>query len=107
MYDFYKHPPQTLDDVKEYLTSWLAIVQDDNAEPIDFQGDEWFQTHGFRRGFMKHQVFSESKNHRFTFHVTEEGGWDGTKEPNMGVYDSWIDMIDGVAMKYAIAWKLV
>ena len=106
MYDFYKNPPQTSKDVKEYLTSWLGkVILDEAVEPIvDLNGTIWFLTHEFRRAFNIHQVYSDEGN-RFAFHV-DESGWDGKTTPNMGIYSSWIEMIDGVTAKYVVAWKL-
>ena len=104
MYNFYKNPPQTLDDIKDYLNSWLVPVLDDSVTPFDFKGTQWRQTHGFKRGFCMHQVFSNGES-RFAFHVDDED-WNETDDPNMGIYDSWSEMINGVAMKHAIAWKI-
>ncbi len=106
MYDFYKNTPQTIEDVKEYLNSWLEkVILDENIGFIEFPtGTKWYQTHGFRRAFSLHQVYCD-EDKRFAFNV-DENGWDGSVVPNMGIYDSWEEMIDGVSMKYAIAWKL-
>ena len=107
-YDFYNHPPDTIDDVKDYLTSWLTkIIVDEDVPPVDHPcGTEWYLTYEFRRAFNLHQVYTcEGDTPRFAFHVSEDG-WDGETLPNMGVYESWDEMIDGVALKYAVAWKL-
>ncbi len=107
MYDFYKNDPQTIEDVKEYLNSWLSkVILDEDSGSIEFpNGIRWYQTHGFRRAFNLHQVYTD-EDKRFAFTV-DENGWDGKTTPNMGIYGSWNEMIDGVSMKYAIAWKLV
>lgn len=107
VYDFYKDPPQTSKDVKDYLVSWLGkVIIDEAVAPIvDHSGAVWHLTHEFRRAFHLHQVYSDEEKWRFAFHV-DEYGWDGKSAPNMGVYDSWSEMIDGVAAKYAVAWKL-
>ena len=106
MYDFYKNPPNTIEEIKEYLTSWLEMYNPVNHDsPIeDSNGTIWYLTHGFRRAFNLHQVYTDKTN--FAFNV-DEYGWDGTFVPNMGIYNSWNEMIDGVAFKYAIMWKLV
>jgi len=71
---------------------------------VDSCGTIWHLTHDFRRAFNLHQVYCDQDD-RFAFHV-DEYGWEGKTTFNMGIYNSWDEMIEGVAAKYVVAWKL-
>lgn len=93
-------------DVVQYLKSWLTRVPTDQ-DPLqcEYHGHMWTMTHGFRRAFACHQVFL-SGNGQYCFHVHGERDWDGKCEPNMGIYASFDEMIDGVGDRYVKLWKL-
>lgn len=96
MYDFYGSPPQTLDDVKQYLSTWLKETDDH----VVLRG--WTQTHGFRRGFASHAAFRDDDG-RYKFLVNTD---DETEPIDMGTYDTWDEMISGVARRYCVQWNL-
>ena len=104
--DFYANPPTTRADMIEYLKSWLHPVPD--GEQFDCKyNDELFQlTHGFRRAMCIHQAFKHLNTGAYAFHVHPSEDWDGSCEPNMGMYDTFEDMIHGVADRYVVLWKL-
>ena len=55
MYDFYKNPPKTKQDIKNYLTYWLQKA--DDTTPLVIKGETFIQEQGFRRAFYMHCVF--------------------------------------------------
>ena len=100
-YPFYEKLPQSFDDVKEYLTTWLQSISPSVVMMHD--GVTWSQTFGFKRGFSTHGVFTSS-NDVFAFHVGEDG--DMQNFPNFGTYESFDKMIDGVVIRYCELWKI-
>lgn len=85
-------------DVVVHLMSNLNYIADNNVFVGDYQ-----QLFGFRRLFMISQVWYHHKNHTWAFHVSDD---EFTGEPNMGVYDTLPQLLDGVADIYVKNWKL-
>jgi hypothetical protein len=100
-YPFYDKLPQSFDDVKEYLTTWLQAITPPSI--VMYDDVAWSQTFGFKRGFGTHGVFTSS-NGAFAFHVGEDG--DMQNFPNFGTYESFDKMIDGVGKRYCQIWKI-
>lgn len=90
---------RTLEDIIVFLVSNLKWC--DNPTAVD----GWKQIMGFRRAFCIHQVWKSDDNH-FVFHVDDYEGWDPTTEPNMGRYDSFMDLLQGVAKRYHKLWMV-
>lgn len=99
---FYDKPPQSFNDVKEYLTTWLQVITPPSV--ITYNGVSWSQSYGFKRGFNIHGVFTNNANDVFAFHAAEDG--DMHNFPNLGTYESFDTMIDGVARRYCKLWKI-
>jgi hypothetical protein len=61
---------------------------------------------GFTRAFHIHAVF-KSDTDQYCFHVKDKNEPDDIDfVPNMGVYDDWESMIQGVATLYSKSWNV-
>ncbi len=103
-YPIASKPPQTLEDITEYLRSWLDPVLGGEKNPIVFRNDNWIETHGFRRGFCIHGALKNQRTGEYCFDVNEYG-W-GESSPIMGIYADWDSMILGVSRRYADRWRI-
>ena len=101
MTDFYQNPPNTKQDVRLYLTSWLAKV--DDASPLEIGDEVFIQELGFRRAFHSHCVFRNISTDEYVWWVFEE--FDLTKFPKtrFATYES---LLENVIDEYVVAWKL-
>jgi hypothetical protein len=97
------NPPNNTREVKEFLLDFLEEVN--NGTVKIYKDKEWVQIFGFRRAFTIHGVYICKTTNEHAFHVDEEDWFIGT-EPNLGVYESFDSMIDGVSKKYAELWSL-
>ena len=97
---FYDKPPQSYNDVYEYIITWLQPITPPSV--IIHEGISWSQTFGFKRAFNTHGVFTSSNG--FAFHVEDDG--DMHDFPNFGTYESFDKMIDGVVKRYCELWKI-
>ena len=103
--NFYQNPPKTHTEIVEYLTSWLEIIPDSSRVHL-YDNRQWIQTHGFTRAFHIHAVF-KSDTDQYCFHVKDKNEPDDVIFiPNMGVYDDWESMIQGVATLYSKSWNV-
>jgi hypothetical protein len=63
----------------------------------------WIQTHGFKRGFCIHCVFTNIDTNDCAFHVIDadfDNNEIQVQVPNMGVYNNFENMIIGVELIY-------
>jgi len=100
IYPFYDKPPQTYNDVYEYIITWLQPIN--SYSVIIHEGVSWKQIFGFKRGFNNHGVFTRLDN--YAFHVEEDENIENF--PNFGTYESFDKMIDGVVKRYCELWKI-
>lgn len=100
MYPFYEKPPQTQQDVTEYLTSWL--------EPTTQYFKDWKIERGFRRAFHYHAIYSNSKN-EYKWLITS----DDVSEENLLMaiesapsYPTYEACLNGAIEKTCEGWKI-
>ena len=101
MYDFYKNPPNTKQDLRDYLTSWLQPVED--GSPLVIQGETFIQELGFKRAFHFHGVFRSVSTGDYVWWVYEEQ--DIEKFPTKR-YATYKALLENIIHDYYISWKL-
>lgn len=101
MYDFYKNPPKTREDIRGYLTSWLEKVP--AAETIVAQGDTFVQELGFRRGFYNHCVYRSLSTGQYVWWVFEEPDLETFPTKRFPSYEA---LLEDVVEFYLKLWKL-
>lgn len=101
MYDFYKNPPQTKQDLRDYLTSWLQNVGD--VSPLIIQGEPFIQEKGFRRAFHQHCVFRSLLTNEYVWWVSEDFDLELFPNKRFSTYES---MLENVINEYYVDWKL-
>jgi hypothetical protein len=88
---------KSTDDVVQHLASELKWIDE------EVKVGTWVQKMGFRRSFVISQVWYNNDTKKWAFHVSDD---EYSGEPNMGSYQSFTDLLSGVAQKYASLWKL-
>ena len=101
MTDFYKNPPKTKQDIRNYLTSWLEKVND--TAPLVIQDDTFVQELGFRRAFHSHCVFRSILKNEYVWWVFEEFNLEDFPKKRFATYES---LLENVINDYCILWKL-
>lgn len=101
MYDFYKNPPQTKQDLRDYLTSWLQTV--DDVSPLIIKGEPFIQEKGFRRAFHQHCVFRSLLTNEYVWWVSEDFDLELFPNQRFSTYES---MLENVINEYYVNWKL-
>ena len=101
MYDFYKNPPETKQDLQDYLTSWLQNV--DNVTPLILHDETFIQEKGFKRAFHSHCVFRSLATNEYVWWVCEEYDLERFPIKRFPTYES---MLESVINEYYVAWKL-
>ena len=87
------------DDIIKYLTSRLAW----NDDPPVQKG--WVQQFGYRQAYWIHQLWFHPETGRYAFHSDEFDNWNTESDPNLGMYSSFNDMLQGVAEVYKNLWE--
>lgn len=101
MRDFYKNPPKTKEDIRDYLTSWLEEV--DDKSPLVIQGESFVQEKGFRRGFYYHCIFRSLLTNEYVWWVFEKLDLEIFPKKRFATYET---LLENVISDYYIAWKL-
>jgi hypothetical protein len=101
MYDFYKNPPETKQDLRDYLTSWLQNV--DDVTPLVIRDETFIQEKGFKRVFHSHCVFRSLATNEYVWWVYEEYDLENFPRKRFPTYES---MLESVIDEYYVAWKL-
>ncbi len=101
IYDFYKNPPKTKQDLRDYLTSWLQNVYD--TSPLIIQGETFIQEKGFRRAFHQHCVFRSLLTNEYVWWVSEEFDLELFPKKRFSTYES---MLENVINDYYTDLKL-
>ncbi len=105
MYDFYKNPPKSKEEVREWLHSWLQPI--DTVEPPLVIGEDSFQeVYAFTRAFHIHSVFKHIYTGEYAWWVISRDTPVDTSTFPKQRFKTYQDLLNGVAEQYAIAWKL-
>lgn len=92
-------------DVEWYLVSHLKLCETEHSETVTYENELYTYSMGFRRAFCMHCVYRNDVNNKYAFHVGETL-WNGLDGPNLGMYDSFAEMLQKVSLLYAVAWRL-
>jgi hypothetical protein len=84
-------------DIYIYLVSNLADIKNNI-----FVGD-YKQIMGFRKNLFISQVWYNDKTNKWGFNVSDD---EFIGVCNMGEYDSFLQLLEGVANQYVFHWKL-
>ena len=98
-YDFYKNPPKTKHELRDFLTSWLQYEE----TRLTIQGETFIQEKGFRRAFHQHCVFRSLSTNEYVWWVYDEFNLERFPNTRYSTYDS---MLENVIDDYYVAWKL-
>lgn len=88
---------RSVDDIMQHLASQLQWIDE------EIKVGSWVQKFGFRRYYFISQVWYNTETKKWAFHVSDDKY---TGEPNMGVYESFTELLLGVSQKYSILWNL-
>ena len=88
---------QSVDDIVVHLVANLAWIDEDVAVGV------WRQRFGFRRGPWTSQAWHNTVTNEWAFHVSD-GAFTGMA--NMGTYDTFHEMLHGVAGLYEKSWLI-
>ena len=100
MYDFYADPPETRDEIRKYLTSWL--VPCNIPTPLNISGESFLPLQGFRRGFYSHTIHKSLSTGQYAWWVSEE--CDVKTFPTKR-YSSIEFLLDSVVEDYYVLWN--
>ncbi len=101
MYDFYKNPPKTKQDLRDYFTTWLEKIDDHAALIVN--GETFVQEFGFRRGFYTHGAFCSLLTHEYVWWVFEVPDLKTFPTIRFPTYDA---LLEYVIDDYYTKWKL-
>ena len=103
MYDFYRNPPTTKEDITEYLTTWLQDTNDSRTYTL--KGVQYIIEKSFRRAFYIHGVFKNIDNNRYYWYVFEDTA-DTFSDFPQDSYVSYESLIENVTEYYYELWGL-
>lgn len=102
MYDFYDHPPNTKQELREWLTSWLE--KPSSISPLlEINGEQFIQELGFRRAFYSHSVFRSLLTNEYIWWVSEE--FDINTFPSQR-FTRYEELLEYVINDYYKRWNL-
>lgn len=91
---------KTTDDVMKFLTSHMMWIPD----PPTQKG--WIQQFGYRHYYWIQQIWFNPATGQYAFHSDEFDSWDTNTPPNLGMYNSFQEMLQGVANIYLQKWNV-
>ncbi len=100
MYNFYENPPRTKEEIREYLTSLLQPVIEDDCITID--NETFIQEQGFRRAFQCHCIFRSLLTNKYVWWVFEE---QDTKIFPKERFSSYDELLEHVINEYYIRFN--
>lgn len=103
MTDFYKNPPRTKEDIRNYLTSWLQKVDNKDKFSVIVQGELFVLEWEFRRATHSHGVFRSLSTNKYVWWVFETINLDKFPKQRFDTYES---LLENVINDYYILWKL-
>ena len=103
MYDFYGNPPETKEQIREYITTWLQPTNDTRV--FNINGTSYVNELGFKRAFSVHSVFKTVDTNEYSWYVcaAEDDTISGFPDKKYPTFDA---LIDGVVDNYYVMWKL-
>ncbi len=103
MYDFYGNPPKTKEQIREYITTWLAPTNDPRVHLIN--GKSYINELGFKRAFYVHSVFKTVDTNEYCWYVypCEQETFEDFPVKKFPNFES---LIDNVVDSYYIEWGL-
>lgn len=90
---------KTDDDIIKFLVSHMIWNPDPPAQR------DWVQQFGFRHYYWIQQVWFNPATGQYAFHSDEFDSWDADTTPNLGMYNSFHEMLQGVAETYQRRWN--
>ncbi len=103
MYDFYTNPPNSKQDLREWLTSWL-VPPVPYPETIEYNGEKFIQELAFKRAFYIHSVFKNLSTNEYVWWVySEDTDVNNFPSTRFSTYEA---MLEDVINNYYISWKL-
>lgn len=100
--------PQTIDQLREWLN--VNVLQSPPLEGQEFtikeSGMIWKQTRGFRYFYYNMGIYSQKDCSIIGFHSEDCPPEDFTSFPNMGLYSSYSELLEGITERYALLWNI-
>ncbi len=90
---------KTRDDILKFLVSKLSWIPDGPTQK------GWKQEFGYRHSYFLQDVWYHQETGRYAFHSDEYDNWNPDTTPNLGMYNSFEDMLHGVPDLYYRLWK--
>lgn len=105
MYDFYKNPPRSKEEVREWLQSWLQPIH--SVPPPLVVGKESFEeVFSFTRAFHIHSVFKNISTGEYAWWVIPNDSPMNTSTFPKQRFKTYEELLDGVAHEYSAMWGL-
>lgn len=104
MYDFYANPPQSREQVLEWLLSWLEL--NSGSPTVVHNGVTYVQERGFSRAFHTHIALRNSETGEYGFWVFETSDRDAFKTFPTEWFPTYDEMLHHQADVYTKAWGL-
>lgn len=105
MYPFYERGVHSYEDVREYLSSWLIHIDEDEQFPIMFNEKLHFKEAYFRRAFITHLALFDPEEQTYIFVVIDED-LNGEIVPITDYEDTYEAMLDSAAKSYCRLWGI-
>jgi hypothetical protein len=103
-YDFYKKPPNTKLELREWLTSWLKPeTTPETGHLFEVDDQTYVIEYGFRRAFSSHTVLRNITTNEYVWWVFEN--YDINTFPTTR-YLNYDHLLESVIDDYYRAWKL-
>jgi hypothetical protein len=101
-YDFYENPPNSKQELREWLTSWLQKFPE-TPPLVEVNGQNYVQECGFRRGFHTHCVLKNTITQEYVWWVAEQVN---LKEFPTTRFSNYENLLESVIDDYYKGWKL-
>jgi hypothetical protein len=88
------------DDILKYLVSWLNWIPYENQQ----KNGDWIQEFGFRRGFINHQIWYNTKTTKYIFYTSEFEDWNQSIETEK--FNSFSEMLKKITANHNKVWNV-
>ena len=106
-YDFYENPPNSKQELRQWLTTWLQKIQETpplvTPPLVEVNGETYVQELSFRRGFHEHHVLKNTISQEYVWWVFEQVN---LKEFPTTRYSNYENLLESVIDDYYKSWKL-